>query len=136
MLIELAFCAGLAKYIWDHHKSSMVVGLLSALLVPKNDPGKHSKATRTASNTLLLPYTFAGEDLELLLPVRKRRLGWTVCLAHMGDGDKRDVTEHVKPRAGPYGDFFGIKLSAGQICRGATALYFMNEKGELVLSFE
>jgi hypothetical protein len=136
VLIELAFCIGLGKYIWDRHKSSMVVGLLSALLVPKADPGKYSKATRTASNTLMINFTYQDEHHELLLPVRKKKLAWTKCSARMGDSEERDVTEHVRPRAGPFGDFFGVKLTAGQICRGAKSLYFTNEKGELILAFE
>uniref|UniRef100_A0A6C0CGP2 Uncharacterized protein n=1 Tax=viral metagenome TaxID=1070528 RepID=A0A6C0CGP2_9ZZZZ len=136
ILVEIAFCIGLGKYFWDRHKSSMVVGLLSALLVPKTDPGKHSKATRTASNTLLISYTYGSETHELVLPVRKRPLKWTSCVADMGGDVRQDVTELVKPRAGPYGDFFGIKLSAGQICRGASALYFMDAKGDLILSLE
>lgn len=137
ILIELAFCVGLAKYIWDRHKSSMVVGLLSALLVPKVDPGKHSKATRTASNTLILQYTYANETHELLLPVRKKRLVWTECWADLtGEERRQNVTDHVKPRSGPFGDFFGIKLSPGQICRGATTLYFMNDKGDIIMTLE
>lgn len=136
MIIEIAFCIGLGKYFWDRHRSSMVVGLLSALLVPKVDPGKHSKATRTASNTLLLNYTYEGETYEATLPVRKKRLNWTTCVADLGNDKLIDVTDHVKPRAGPFGDFFGIQLKAGQICRGANKLSFSNAKGVVILTIE
>lgn len=136
MIVELIFCVGLGKFIWDRNKSSMVVGLLSALLVPKADPGRHSKATRTASNTLILNYTYGNEEHELVLPVRKRRIAWTQCLADMGGDVNQDVTNHVAKRCGPYGDFFGLKLTPGQICRGARKLTFINEKNTILLEIE
>jgi hypothetical protein len=135
ILLELLFCVGLGKFFWDQHKSSAIVGILSALLVPKADPSKHSKATRTASNTLVLDYLYDGQVHELVLPARRKKLHWAKCMSISEDGMATDVTNFVRSRAGPFGDFFGLTLESHQVCRGSTRLEVWNAQGELVLVF-
>lgn len=136
ILLELVFAVGLAKYFWDKNKSSMVVGILSSLLVPKESPDKHSKAERTASRTLVMPYSYRNETYELVLPTRSKPLGWISCQALMNDGSLREVSEVVESKSGPFRDFYGIKFSASQLVRGSKKLTFIHESGKVLLTFE
>lgn len=136
VILSMLFAVGLAKYFWDRNKSSMIVGVLSALLVPKTPPGKHSKAERTASRTLVMPYQYRDSQYELILPTRSKPLGWVSCRAIMSDGSTVDVSEMVEAKAGPFRDFYGMNFTASQIVRGASRLIFLHETGRVLLTFE
>jgi hypothetical protein len=136
VLLELAFAVGLGKYFWDRNKSSMIVGVLSTLLLPKESPHKHSKAERTASRTLVMPYIYRDSQYEMILPTRSKPLGWTHCWARMSNGSVKEVSEIVSPKSGPFRDFYGMKFTASQLVRGATQLTFFHESGKELLRFE
>lgn len=133
-LFHIAFVVALAKRTWDNHKNDFIMKALAAMFLPKNEPQQTlSEATKTASRTILVPYVFQGEEYELILPVRRKKLHWDLCIAQIpkdqGVEDK-DVTQQVKKLAGPYGDFYGahkIDLKAHQIVRNASKLSFYNK---------
>jgi len=127
----IALSAGLAKRYYNHNKSSMVFGLLSAILLPKENANGVSKAERTASKTITLPYSYNGKSYTLILPVRSKPLGWSICMATFADGE-RDVTSIVEEKAGIDKNFYGATLTPGQIVRGAGKLLFYTDKGTLV----
>lgn len=133
MIIEAIFMAGLAKYFWDQNRSTIVVGVLSALFASKGPQYQCSKAERTASKTLILTYIHNDSEYQLHLPVRGRPLKWKTCMAYSDNGEIEDVSDFIRPIAGPFGDFFGLKLAPGQIVRGAQQLRFYGEKDNLVL---
>lgn len=135
-LLDLAFAIGLAKYFWERNKSSMLVGVLSALLVPKESPSKHSKAERTASRTLVMPYLYRDSQYELILPTRSKALGWEKCYATMIDGKVIEVSHMIESKSGPFRDFYGLKLTASQLVRGATNLVFVHSTGRVLLEFQ
>ncbi len=134
--IHLTFIVGLCKFLYDKHKSSMIFGVLSALLLPKETPHKLSKAERTASRTLVMKYTCKSQEYELILPARTRPLGWSKALATMSDDTEKDVTELVAAKAGPYRDFFGLSLKSSQIIRGSKEIRLFDSKENLVVLFK
>lgn len=128
------FAVGLAKYFWDKHRSSMIFGVLSALLLPKEVKHELSKAERTGSKTIQLMYTHRDITYEMILPVRSKPMGWVKCIATMSDSTSRDVTEIVLRKSGISKDFYGAKLHAGQVIRGASALNFQDKSGKIILT--
>lgn len=135
---HFAFAVGLAKYFWDTHKSSMIFGVLSALLLPKETKSELSKAERTGAKTIQFQYIYRGATYEMVLPIRSKPLGWEKCIADISTSDGyvqvQDVTEMVTRKAGISRDFYGVKLHAGQIVRGAKELRFVRADGTVLLA--
>lgn len=135
---HIAFAVGLGKYFWDTHRSSMIFGLLSAILLPKETKHELSKAERTGSKTIQMMYTHRDTTFELILPVRSKPLGWVRCIADIskteGYAEIKDVTEIVLRKAGISKDFYGAKLHAGQIVRGAVELRFLDKNDKLLMT--
>ena len=127
----LLFLVALGHKYWRKHRTDLVIRLIANAFTPKNTSNNDglSQATRTASKSILMKYKYKGVTYEMVLPVRSRPLGWSVCTATMYDGSEKDVTESVAERAGPMKDFYGAKLRAQQVYRGANKLVFANESG-------
>ena len=121
------FLVGLGKRTWARNRSSIIIKGLEAMLTPKTVVNL-SKAQRTASRTVLIKYTHQETEYEVVLPMRRRPLGWDRCVATMKDDSEQDITKDVLSRAGPHKDFFGAKLRAGQIYRNAKELKFYSPK--------
>jgi hypothetical protein len=135
-IFHLLFFAGLAYRTYKKHRNDFIIRALAAMFVPKEEGSKMSIATRTASRTILVPYHFQGENYELVLPVRRKKLNWTMCIAEIKGGEAIDVTNEVKPLAGPFGDFYGAHksdLKAHQIVRNATKLYFVRGDKQIMV---
>ena len=128
-LFIFIFLIGLAKRTWSRNKSSIIIKGLEAMLVSKKtEIITLSRAQRTASKTILIKYTHQEQEYEVILPMRRRPLGWTFCKATMKDGTVCDITAEIKEKAGPHKDFFGVTLKPGQIHRNAIKLEFMSPK--------
>lgn len=119
----LLFLAVIARRYYYKHRTNLIIQLLEQALVPKTT-NKLSRATRTASKTVIIEYTHKEETYEVILPIRSRALGWTQCTATMTTGEVRDVTADVMSKAGPMKDFYGVKLKPAQVYRGASKLVF------------
>lgn len=133
-IFHFLFFVGLAKRTWNKHRNDFVVRALAAMFAPKEKQESLSIAKKTASRTMLIPYKFQGEEYEIVMPVRRRRLAWDMCYAEIKNKGKTDVTAHVKKLAGPYGDFYGGHkngLKAHQIVRNASKLTFIKEDREV-----
>ena len=135
VLFHLLFLVGLGKRFYAKHKNDFIIRALESMFVSKEGPNTMSVARKTASRTMLVPYKFQGEEYELVLPVRRKKLIWDVCIAIIGDVEK-DVTDQVKKMAGPYGDFYGAHkndLKAHQIIRNASSLKFFSKDREILI---
>lgn len=132
---NILFVMGLAKMLWDQHKSSFIFNVLATMLLPKGDSKSEgiSTAIRNMNNTLTFDYTYHGKNYTAIFPMRKRPLHWDVCLATV-DGSKIDVTMEMQKLAGPCGDFFGQTFRPGQLMRDASKLEFFNKDDNIVLS--
>ena len=133
VLIHILFIVGLGKKFWTKHKNDFIVRALVSMFVPKEDGNTMSVARKTASRTMLVPYKFQGSEYELVLPVRRKKLNWDLCIAVIGNTEK-DVTDQVKKAAGPYGDFYGThsELKAHQIVRNASSLTFFSKERQVM----
>ena len=127
MIIAAVFVAGLAYREYKRRKNDLLMKLLIKFMTPsKKTEGGISEGSRTISKTFTVPYTHAGVQYVMTVPIGRRKK-WSHCFATMKDGQVQPVTDRVKIVAGPYGNFFGAKLSAGKIIRGATKLQFVGE---------
>lgn len=138
-IFHLFTFAGIMKILWEKYKSSVVIGILSAMLLPKEQPPSVSKAERTISKTMLIPYHYNGDEYTIMVPVKSRKTRWDFCIAHLDNGETVDVTTEVRPYAGPNGDFLSMKLKPYQLVRDAKTIHFYRVKGEIqerVFSFE
>ena len=140
-IFHVATLAGIGNILWNKYKSHMVVSILSMMLLPKEQPPSISKAERTISNTMLIPYHYNDKEYTMVVPIKKtkRKLNWSVSIAHLDNGEKIDVTNELKPMAGPNGDFMSMKLDPHQLVRGAKTIHFYQMKGSVqkrVFSFE
>lgn len=124
----LLFLIALARRTWRLHKNSIIIRGIEAALAPKTQVVTLSRAERTASKTVIMEYQHKDQTYELILPARRRALGWTHCYATMHDGKIEDVTLEVIKKAGPMKDFFGVQLKPGQVYRGAVKLEFQDPK--------
>ena len=133
ILFHISFAVGLAKYLWNVHQSSMIFGVLSALLLPKEVKHELSKAERSGNKTIHMEYIYRGVTYELVLPISSKPKGWVKCIATIpgreSDPSLTDVTDIVLRKSGPMKDFYGATLHAGQIIRGATELQFYGRSG-------
>lgn len=132
VLFHVAFAVGLFKYFWNAHQSSMIFGVLSALLLPKEVKHELSKAERTGAKTIQMNYLYRDATYELILPISSKPKAWVRCIAVIPDHDNMDVTDIVLRKSGPMKDFYGVPLHAGQIIRGATELQFYGRSGLLI----
>ena len=117
----------LGKKYWRRNKNNLMFKMLAAFLAPKQKV-ELSKATRTASKTVLMQYQHKDQTYDLILPIRSRPMGWTHCRATMQNGEIKEVAAEVLSKSGPMKDFFGIKLKPHQVYRGAVKLDFHNPK--------
>jgi hypothetical protein len=143
-LFHIAFVAGLAKTYYDIHRNDFIFKMLMSLLMPKGDKKTDGEgisiATRTASKTILIPYMFQGVKYEAVLPVRRKKLNWSKCIAEMNkNGELKDVTQLARERGGVYGDFYEVHklgVKAHQIVRNADKLVFLAEDDTVVFVIE
>lgn len=127
------FAVGLAYRWWKANNSNLIVKGIEAVIssqfsrLSTNDSDGLSKATRTASRTMIMDYSYKGSKYELTLPARSRAIGWQKCIAYV-EGNPVDVTEIALRKAGPLKDFFGMheKLKPHQIYRNADKLVFID----------
>lgn len=126
------------KILWDKYKTSMIITILSTIMFSREKPQKLSKAERTISKTMLIPYEYNGVEYEMVVPVKvkKAKKVWHYCIANLSDGTEIDVTVEVKPKSGPYGDFFGIGIKASHLITDAETIHFYTEEHKKVFTLE
>ena len=136
LLFATTFLVGLGYREYKKRKDDFIFKAVIALMTPKKSEEVSiiSKAKRTASKTLIVKYQYSDTEYELILPVTRKKQKWVKCMAVMKDGEVLDHTDLVKSKAGPYGNFYGMKLLPNQIIRGATKLHFLGQNHETIMT--
>ncbi|MFS8159333.1 MAG: hypothetical protein ACMG6E_03810 [Candidatus Roizmanbacteria bacterium] len=122
----------MVKAIMSLLSSSKVANFAEQAMTKQSPAVNHLKAKRTVSKTIELKYEYGGTEYDLILPAHGKRKKWVKCTAITADASEIDVTVIVRGKAGPYGDFFGVKLNPNQVIRDAITLQFHDKKGKLL----
>jgi hypothetical protein len=135
-IFGLAFFVGLMKFLWDENKSNMFVGLMNNLLAAKFAPqaAGTSKGVKQLSGAYHVDYVVNGTEYTLIIPPQKKRVKWDRAIALIEDEGDIDVTEMIKPYAGPFGNFMNFDYHPHHLHRNAKTVTIYS-KGMVVRQF-
>lgn len=121
---SLLFLVGLCKFFWDKYKSSMFVMVVNNLLASKFGPTPEgiSKGTKDISGAYHIDYTINGTKYALVIPPQKRKVKWNKATAEVEDGVIVEITDLVKPYAGPHGNFMNFDYHPHHLHRNAKTI--------------
>jgi hypothetical protein len=124
------FFVGLVKYFWNENKGNMFIMLLNNLLVSKfsSPPSGISRAEKQLSGVYHVDYTANGSNYTFIIPPQKRRVKWDRATARTEDGSEIDVTDMIKPYAGPHGNFMNFDYHPHHLFRNAKQITVYHEE--------
>jgi hypothetical protein len=126
----LLLFVGLVKYFWDQNKGNMIVMLVNNVLASKFAAPANgiSKAVKQLSGAYHIDYIVGNTTYTIVIPPQKRKVKWDKATAHFENGETVEITELLKPYAGPHGNFMNFDYHPHHLHRNAKKIVVYHEE--------
>lgn len=130
-LFVFIFFVGLLKYLWDQNKSNMLIMLVNNVIASKfstpSSDGGISKGVKQLDGSYHVDYMIGGQQYTLVIPPQKRKLKWDTAMAVIDGGGEIEITESLRPYAGPHANFLNMPYMSHHLHRGSSRITLINE---------